>query len=623
MVGLLWGFVVPHTVRANQPAIQLYPHAIAQIPTGTNSYWTNWPSSTTAGFAEIQQLFPWSTNGYSSGFKLELSAGDFTFTSPIYITNNCHICGMGWPSTVLRYTGSTNAFTVNAVTNRGRTVQYAGCVFIVATNFGTATSQYGNPAPNVEIDDLSLVAATNMPAILLYSFAVNLQVHGVLTGGPEIFRADGGGVHIGWVEPRDLNGPSGLIGFYCMGSSENHIAGSFCAGIADGIVFDSDAYCYADDCQFPTLGQWAERYSTLYPTNHFLSLGAGVLVKRAFHVGLTRLLTYRDRIGVALLTGRINPTIDLENFIDQYSEYPIAVQTNGTGSGGIRYESGYVPLSSIYCITNDSSGNYYVSDFPALFKGTSAIPRFFGHNYGGNEGWNGYAGEVWSMERNKIFGYNYDRYTLSGTFYVNQGFQVSAGQINATNFVGLGAGLTNNAGQPFLDPNATNNIQGGQITGGTIAVARLGTGTPDATKYLRGDGTWQNTNTIASARGAVGPTAVTTNTLQTTIALTGISNVLLNLSFTNVGTPSFYVLATTNIYFIQPTNTVTGQSFAVWVVQDTSGRRTVNFDTNYFKFSGGVVPIATTNGGAYDLYEMRTFPLNATNVAVALKSDFK
>ena len=66
-----------------------------------------------------------------------------------------------------------------------------------------------------------------------------------------------------------------------------------------------------------------------------------------------------------------------------------------------------------------------------------------------------------------------------------QGFEVnqinSSGIVTASSFSGSGASLTN--------------LNGSQITSGTVPIARIGTGTKNTTTFFRGDGTFQVVNT--------------------------------------------------------------------------------------------------------------------------------
>ena len=67
----------------------------------------------------------------------------------------------------------------------------------------------------------------------------------------------------------------------------------------------------------------------------------------------------------------------------------------------------------------------------------------------------------------------------------------TAGYLNGKLVAGTGIGLTenNNGGNETLTV-AVNNLDASAITTGTVATARLGTGTANSSTYLRGDQTW-------------------------------------------------------------------------------------------------------------------------------------
>ncbi len=107
---------------------------------------------------------------------------------------------------------------------------------------------------------------------------------------------------------------------------------------------------------------------------------------------------------------------------------------------------------------------------------------------------------------------------------------------------------------------------------------------------------------------------------QQTLTFTGVStNITLNLSSNRV----FFLILTTNAYFLQPVAFTNGVTFIIHLKQDSIGTRTVNFDTAYWKFPAGTnsSPM-TTNANAWDIITCVTDPYG-TNIAVIQTSDFR
>lgn len=83
-----------------------------------------------------------------------------------------------------------------------------------------------------------------------------------------------------------------------------------------------------------------------------------------------------------------------------------------------------------------------------------------------------------------------------------------------------------------------------------------------------------------------------------------------------------FVSLTNTAYFAQPSNLGVGRTFTVILQQDGTGTRAVTFNTNYWKFPGGVVPTITTNANAYDVLSCISCPYG-TNVFAIHNAKFQ
>lgn len=83
-----------------------------------------------------------------------------------------------------------------------------------------------------------------------------------------------------------------------------------------------------------------------------------------------------------------------------------------------------------------------------------------------------------------------------------------------------------------------------------------------------------------------------------------------------------FVSLTNTAYFAQPSNLGVGRTFTVILQQDGTGTRAVMFNTNYWKFPGGVVPTITTNANAYDVLSCISCPYG-TNVFAIHNAKFQ
>lgn len=83
-----------------------------------------------------------------------------------------------------------------------------------------------------------------------------------------------------------------------------------------------------------------------------------------------------------------------------------------------------------------------------------------------------------------------------------------------------------------------------------------------------------------------------------------------------------FVSLTNTAYFAQPSSLVAGASFTVILQQDSTGTRSVTFNTNYWKFPNGTQPSVTTNANAYDVLSCIACPYG-TNVFTVHNAKFQ
>lgn len=143
----------------------------------------------------------------------------------------------------------------------------------------------------------------------------------------------------------------------------------------------------------------------------------------------------------------------------------------------------------------------------------------------------------------------------------------------------------------------------GLTTALTVAQGGTGANTITSGAILKGNGT----SAIATATAGtdyVSPSVATTFTKQQVggnVALTDASTISWDVSSAQVAT----VTIADNRTFGAPTNMVNGGFYALGVIQDSTGSRTITWNS-VFKWSGGSAPTLSTDASAKDFFVFRS-----------------
>lgn len=124
--------------------------------------------------------------------------------------------------------------------------------------------------------------------------------------------------------------------------------------------------------------------------------------------------------------------------------------------------------------------------------------------------------------------------------------------------------------------------------GGLVPVAQLGSGSPTGSKFLRDDGTFSNL-----------PVAVLSQTL--TFVPSGTTT-----WDTALGNTAIVTLTSSTSSIGAPTNIQAGTAYALVIIQDGTGSRTVTWNAA-FKWPSGSAPILSTTAGAIDIISFLSY----------------
>lgn len=245
----------------------------------------NEPSTKTSCLQEINNMFPYTTNGITAGgVNIYVNPGVFPLTAKASMTNNFMIQGAGRWNTLFWYTGNSNAnTTVAGGTNFPSGSSTAGTITSVMIDFEDFTIYQ----PSLTISDCSFASQTNVPLYLIQCAGQNFDLNRLNFGGPAYLvssNADGAGNKGGNWDITVGTNLTYTVGVVAGGQTRHTFNSCAFFGTADGAIFsDPGGYytTYATELagvgSFYSLADEAREWGTSWPSNTIPAIGSGFI----------------------------------------------------------------------------------------------------------------------------------------------------------------------------------------------------------------------------------------------------------------------------------------------------------------------------------------------------------
>jgi hypothetical protein len=287
-------------------------------------------NSTTAGMDELQRLFPKPTNGGPSGLAIRLAdSGEYTFTTPIYLSNNVTIVGAGMWSSGFIYRGPVNLWTLQTVMNNPKAAGLFNCV----TNVWNPA---GSPAAYTALGDFNfrqfyIKTAVDFPCVLLDMTANFVQLDHVGLFGPDVLSSAWTGYNINPLEGQ-LHTPLAAVGAYFDVYAQLHQYGCVAMELAAGYDYIGNTVVTANDNAVYNIGvvDGVAYVTNAYPATHLYSLGPGFILEQNLFSGI--LVNNQDyKVGLPYLLNNC-ANVEILGFLTQYPKSGYVVGNTSLGA---------------------------------------------------------------------------------------------------------------------------------------------------------------------------------------------------------------------------------------------------------------------------------------------------